>query len=79
MKGTCGDGLGNELTPDPRTKRLRFFNVDNSNLDRARGFAVQVYQRKATQKGVRGCVCPDCVWLRMGRLRFMDMRRQVSD
>jgi hypothetical protein len=36
MKGACGDGLGNDLTPDPRTKRLRFFNVDNSNLDGAR-------------------------------------------
>jgi hypothetical protein len=23
---------------DPRTKRLRFFNVDNSNLRRARDF-----------------------------------------
>src|SRR5208283_1298057 len=31
-----GDGLGNDWAPAPRTKRLRFFNVGNSNLRRAR-------------------------------------------
>jgi hypothetical protein len=30
--------LRNGWAPDPRTKRLRFFNVDNSNLRRARKF-----------------------------------------
>ena len=36
MDGTCGDRLGNGWSTVPRTNRLRFFNVDNSNLHGAR-------------------------------------------
>ena len=52
-KGACDNASGNGCLPDPRTKRLRFFNVDNSNLRRARdfpGLTLLLYQRKRAYK-----------------------------
>jgi hypothetical protein len=56
IEGVSGDGLGNGRAPSPRTKRLRFFNVDNSNLRRARvlpRLTLRVYQRKRAAMSAR--------------------------
>jgi hypothetical protein len=44
-------GLGTGGATDPRTKRLRFFNVDNSNLRRARVFlGLEIFRITASRK-----------------------------
>jgi hypothetical protein len=40
MCGVSNDGLESCGAVDPRATRLRFFNVDNSNLRGAKGFCV---------------------------------------
>jgi hypothetical protein len=39
IEGSFDEGPGRDRAPNPRAKELRFFNVDNSNLRRAKRFA----------------------------------------